>query len=47
MRYVVLDDADEVVNVVLWDGETPWEPGEDLRAVPEAEYLASRAADAE
>lgn len=36
-----------VVNIILWDGETPWEPGEDLRAVPEAEYLASRAADAE
>ena len=36
-----------VVNIILWDGETEWELGEDLRAVPEAEYLASRAADAE
>lgn len=26
--------AGTVVNTVLWDGETPWHPGEGLRAVP-------------
>lgn len=25
--------AGTVVNTVLWDGETAWEPGEGLRAV--------------
>jgi len=29
----------EVVNTVLWDGVTPWNPGEGLRAVLESEYL--------
>lgn len=47
MRYIILNEAGEVVNTVLWDGVAPWEPGEGLRAVPEAEYLASRTADAE
>ena len=25
MRYAMMND-NEVVNVALWDGETPWEP---------------------
>lgn len=36
-RYLVLNDQDEPVNVTLWDGITPWHPGEGLRAVPEPE----------
>ena len=36
-RYLVLNDQDEPVNITLWDGITPWHPGEGLRAVPEPE----------
>jgi hypothetical protein len=40
MRYVVLNEAGEVVNVVLWDGVSEWHPGEGLRAVLETEHSA-------
>lgn len=36
--------AGTVVNTVLWDGETAWEPGESMQAVLESEYLAANAA---
>lgn len=28
MRYVIVDDAHKVVNVVEWDGESEWAPPE-------------------
>lgn len=28
-----------IVNTILWDGETPWEPGEGLRAVRVSDYV--------
>jgi hypothetical protein len=43
-RYVVLDEAGEVVNVAMWDGVSAWHPGDGLRAVLEVEYLAAQAA---
>ena len=33
-----------VVNTVLWDGVTLWNPGEGMRAVLESEYLAANTA---
>lgn len=33
-----------VVNTVLWDGVTPWSPGEGMQAVLESEYLAANTA---
>lgn len=40
-RYLVLNDQGEPVNITLWDGITPWHPGEGLRAVPEPEPEAA------
>ncbi|CAB4147931.1 hypothetical protein UFOVP504_53 [uncultured Caudovirales phage] len=40
--YIVLDEDGAAVNVVLWDGVTPWNPGKGLRAIPETEYRATR-----
>ena len=31
-----------VVNTVLWDGVTPWNPGEGMQAVLESEYLPAK-----
>lgn len=36
-RFLVLNEQEELVNIVLWDGVTPWHPGEGLRAMPEPE----------
>ena len=33
-----------IMNTVLWDGVTPWSPGEGLRAVMESEYLPAKTA---
>lgn len=30
-RYHVLNDAGDVVNVIMWDGTTEYDPGEGLR----------------
>lgn len=36
-RYLLIDEeTGEVVNVVLWDGVSPWSPPEGLRAEREA-----------
>jgi len=42
VRYVVVNEDGEVVNMVLWDGVTDWHPGEGLRAIPETEHRATR-----
>lgn len=39
-RYVIQDDTGAVVNIVDWDGITPWSPGSGLTAILEADYLA-------
>lgn len=31
-RYAIVDKDGNVVNVSLWDGKTPWQPGEGLKA---------------
>ena len=33
-----------IMNTVLWDGVTPWSPGEGMHAVLESEYLAANTA---
>lgn len=33
MRYAVVDSEDVVVNVILWDGVTEYDPGEGLALV--------------
>lgn len=32
MRYAVILNG-VVINVVLWDGEEPWHPGDDVSAI--------------
>lgn len=32
-RYAIVDEKGNVTNVSLWDGVTPWAPGEGLKAV--------------
>lgn len=32
-RYAIVDKDGNVTNVTLWDGVTPWQPGEGLEAV--------------
>jgi hypothetical protein len=34
MRYEVINTAGEVVNVVMWDGVAPYDPGEGLTLRP-------------
>jgi len=41
-RYLVLDASGTVVNVVQWDGEAPWEPGEGLTLTPSPEGVGPR-----
>ena len=33
-RYAVIDAQNTVVNIVMWDGVSPYNPGESLRLVP-------------
>ena len=33
MYHCVVNENNEVVNVVLWDGKNLWHPGEGLRAI--------------
>ena len=42
-REVVIP-AGSVLNIMLWDGETEWNPGEGMQAVLESEYLAANTA---
>ncbi len=41
-RYVVVNEAGETINVVLWDGETDFDPGEGMRLIPQAEAPPSQ-----
>lgn len=34
MRYAVVDSDGNVVNVVIWDGESDWSPPEDCTVIP-------------
>ena len=34
MNYAILNSANTVVNVIEWDGETPWHPPADHIAIP-------------
>lgn len=34
MRHEVINSAGEVVNVVMWDGVAPYEPGDGLTLRP-------------
>jgi hypothetical protein len=34
-RYALVNAAGETVNVILWDGKTPYTPPEGLEVVPE------------
>jgi hypothetical protein len=34
MNYAIIDDSNNlVINVAVWDGTTPWDPGAGLYAV--------------
>jgi hypothetical protein len=33
-KYAMMN-GDEVINVALWDGETPWEPGCEIVELPD------------
>ncbi len=37
MKYAVVNELGEIVNIVLWDGEQVWTPGPGLRAIPAAD----------
>lgn len=32
-RYAIVDKDGNITNVSLWDGKTPWQPGEGLKAI--------------
>jgi hypothetical protein len=34
MRYALKNTAGDIVNYVIWDGETEWEPGSGFRVEP-------------
>lgn len=34
MNYAIIDSANKVVNVMVWDGENDWQPPEGHQAVP-------------
>lgn len=34
MDYAIVDQTGLVVNVTVWDGETPWQPPEGHFAIP-------------
>lgn len=39
MEYLVVNDAtDTVENVILWDGQEPWTPGEGYTALLRSSY---------
>jgi hypothetical protein len=40
-RYVIVNQAGEAVNETLWDGITPWHPGQGLEAVPADQWQAA------
>jgi hypothetical protein len=35
MNYAIVDGNGNVINVVSWDGKTPWSPGAGLQAIPD------------
>lgn len=39
-RYAIVDKKGNVVNVSLWDGVTPWQPGEGLKAIKDEDNKA-------
>ena len=39
-RYAIVDKDGNVTNVTLWDGVTPWQPGEGLKAVKDEDNKA-------
>ena len=39
-RYAIVDKDGNVVNVSLWDGKTPWTPGEGLKAIKDEDNKA-------
>lgn len=39
-RYAIVDGKGNVVNVSLWDGVTPWQPGEGLKAIKDEDDKA-------
>jgi hypothetical protein len=39
MKHAVLSEANVVVNLIMWDGVSPYNPGDGLRLVPVSEYL--------
>ena len=34
MNYALVDNTGLVVNIIIWDGESDWQPPEGLIAVP-------------
>lgn len=32
-RYIVVNQYNKVVNIIQWDGKTPWEPPKGCRAI--------------
>lgn len=34
MQYAILDNTNTVINVIEWDGETPWQPPTGHVALP-------------
>jgi hypothetical protein len=39
MKHAVLSDSNVVVNLVMWDGVSLYNPGAGLRLVPVTDYL--------
>lgn len=39
MKHAVLSEANVVVNLVMWDGVSLYNPGAGLRLVPVTDYL--------
>lgn len=39
MRHAVLSETNVVVNLVMWDGVSPYNPGDGLRLVPALDVL--------
>jgi hypothetical protein len=33
MRYIVVDGQNNIVNAILWDGKTPYDPGTEMRLI--------------
>lgn len=42
MRYAVIDAGGIVVNIILWDGVSPYDPGAGLTLVPDTDPPAAQ-----